>query len=153
MPFARHLLVPTDFSQASRLAVEAAAMLARELSAKVTLAHVYDPSGLQPPATLGWTESQQTKLETEVRRAIEKSFADLEEAHFAGVEVADRVILRDPSPAHAICAFAERTGADLIVIGTHGRTGLKHLLIGSVAERVVRLANCPVLTLRSKAAD
>ena len=63
------------------------------------------------------------------------------------------MILRDESPAHAITSYAEKIGADLIIIATHGRTGLKHLLIGSVAERVVRHSAVPVLTLRSKADD
>jgi nucleotide-binding universal stress UspA family protein len=153
MPFARHILVPTDFSQASRLAVDAAAVLARQIGAKVTLVHVYDPGGLQPPAAIGWTDVQQKSLEADVRRSIEEGFEQLVRDHLSGVEVADRVLVHDPSPSHGICTYAERIGADLIVIGTHGRTGLKHLLIGSVAERVVRHASVPVLTLRSTAED
>lgn len=153
MPFATHILVPTDFSQASELASTAAAELARELGAKVTLVHVHDPEGLRPPATIGWSPTQQATLEKEIERAVGQSFDQLKAARFAGVNVADTVILHDASAAHAICAYAEKIGADLIVIATHGRTGLKHLLIGSVAERVVRHASCPVLTLRSKSKD
>jgi nucleotide-binding universal stress UspA family protein len=153
MPFARHILVPTDFSQASRLAVDAAAVLARQIGAKITLVHVYDPKGLAPPATLGWTPAQQKSVEIEVQKAIEQSFEELVKDHLTDVEVADRVILHDSSPAHGICEYATRVGADLIAISTHGRTGLKHLLVGSVAERVVRHAPVPVLTLRSTAAD
>jgi nucleotide-binding universal stress UspA family protein len=153
MTFARHILVPTDFSQASELALEAAAVLARQIGAKVSLVHVYDPTALPAPATLGWDAAQQRSVEAEVHASIEKSFAELETKRLAGVEVAERTVLRDPSPSQAICEYAEKVGADLIVIATHGRTGLKHLLIGSVTERVVRHASCPVLTLRSTAAD
>lgn len=153
MPFARHLLVPTDFSNASYLAVDAAAVLARQLGATITLVHVYDPDGLRPPATIGWTNTQQKSVEEEIKHAIEHSFAEVVSERLAGVDVADRVILHDSSAAHAICTYAERIGADLIVIATHGRTGLKHLLIGSVAERVVRHSTVPVLTLRSTQAD
>ncbi len=153
MPFATHILVPTDFSQASELAVDAAAMLARQLGVKLTLVHVHDPDALRPPATIGWNKSQQEGLEAEIERAVARSFAELKQEHLKGVEVADTVVLHDSSPPHAICSYAEKIGADLIVIGTHGRTGLKHLLIGSVAERVVRHAPCPVLTLRSTSPD
>ncbi|HEY8429656.1 MAG TPA: universal stress protein [Sandaracinaceae bacterium] len=153
MSFASHILVPTDFSQASQLAVDAAATLGRELGAKITLVHVHDPDALRPPATIGWTEERQASVEKEIERSIEHAFGELKKARLDGVEVADTVILHDPSAAHAICAYAEKIGADLIVIATHGRTGLKHLLIGSVAERVVRHSRVPVLTLRSTARD
>lgn len=152
MAFATHILVPTDFSQASELAVDAAAVLARRLGVKLTLVHVHDPSALRP-ATMGWTKSVEDGIETEVERAIESSFRKLVDERLEGVEVADTVVLHDSSAAHAICSYAEKLGVDLIVIGTHGRTGLKHLLIGSVAERVVRHATCPVLTLRSTSPD
>lgn len=153
MAFASHILVPTDFSQASSLALDAAAMLARELDAKLTLVHVHDPDALRPPASVGWTPEQQQTLEQEIERNVRDAFAALETERLAGVDVADRVILRDTSAAHAICKYAETVHADLIVIATHGRTGIKHLMIGSVAERVVRHAPCPVLTLRSSSRD
>ncbi len=153
MTFATHILVPTDFSQASELAVDAAATITRQLGTKLTLVHVHDPDALRPPATVGWSKAQQEGLEEEIERAVDRSFAELKEKHLEGVEITDTVILRDSSPANAICAYAEKIGADLIVIGTHGRTGLKHLLIGSVAERVVRHAACPVLTLRTTSPD
>jgi len=153
MAFASHILVPTDFSQASNLAVDAAAMLGRELGAKLTLVHVHDPDALRPPASVGWSPAQQQTLDKEIEQAVARSFTTLEQERLAGVEVADKVILHDTSAAHAICRYAEKIGADLIVIATHGRTGLKHLVIGSVAERVVRHASCPVLTLRSTLRD
>lgn len=153
MPFASHILVPTDFSQASELAVDAAAVLARQIGAKITLVHVHDPDALRPPATIGWSPEQKKGLEEEVAKAVDQSFAALKKDKLEGVDIADTVVLHAPSPAGAICSYAEKIEADLIVIGTHGRTGLKHLLIGSVAERVVRHAPCPVLTLRTSRPD
>lgn len=153
MAFATHILVPTDFSQAAALALDAAATLARELGAKLTLVHVHDPEALHPPASVGWSQAQQDKLEREIERTIRESFDEVEREQLAGVKVEDKVIVRDASAARGICDYAQKIGADLIVIGTHGRTGLKHLMIGSVAERVVRHAPCPVLTLRSTARD
>jgi universal stress protein A len=153
MSFASHILVPTDFSHASELAAQAAALLAKQFQAKVTLVHVHDPDALRPPVTIGWSGAQQSALVSQVEDAVEKSFAELVGKHFDGVEHVSRAILHDASAAHGICRYAEKVGADLIVISTHGRTGLAHLLIGSVAERVVRHASCPVLTLRSHRAD
>ncbi len=153
MPFATHILVPTDFSQASELAVEAAAALARSSGAKVTLLHVHDPAALRPPATIGWNDGRQQSVEHEIEQTIAQSFDALLKARLQGVNVSDMVVLHDSAAAPAICAYAEQVGADLIVIATHGRTGLKQLLIGSVAERVVRHSTVPVLTLRSRAVD
>ncbi|MCA9608059.1 MAG: universal stress protein [Myxococcales bacterium] len=152
MAFATHILVPTDFSDASKLATDAAAMLAKRFGAKVTLIHVHDPDGLRAPAHMAYSPMRQADVESEVKAMVEEKLGDLRDAGFPGVEVTAELV-EDESPAHAICAHAEQVGADLIVIATHGRTGLKHLLIGSVAERVVRHATMPVLTLRSHADD
>lgn len=153
MPFATHILVPTDFSEASHLAIDAAAALAEQTGAKVTVVHVHDPEALRPPATLGWSPSQQKDLDAEVEAAVAKGLDELREGKLAKVKELETVVLHDHSAAHAIVKYAEKVGADLVVISTHGRTGLKHLLIGSVAERVVRHAPVPVLTLRSHQAD
>jgi nucleotide-binding universal stress UspA family protein len=153
MAFATHILVPTDFSDASELAVDAAAMLARELGAKITVVHVHDPDALRAPATIAWSPAEVKNLSDEIERSIDASFAILKEQRLKGIPDVDSVIVHDASASRAICDLAENLGTDLIVISTHGRTGLKHLLIGSVAERVVRHATCPVLTLRSKKTD
>ncbi|MCB9598480.1 MAG: universal stress protein [Sandaracinaceae bacterium] len=152
MPFATHILVPTDFSDAAKLATDAAAMLAKRLGTHVTLLHVHDPDGLRAPAHLAYSPTREKDIDAEVRAWIDQRLAELRDSTFDGVDVTVAHIA-DESPAHAICAHAEKVGADLIVIATHGRTGLKHLLIGSVAERVVRHAKMPVLTLRSNAED
>ena len=153
MAFATHILIPTDFSDASHLAIDAGGVLAAQLGAKVTLVHVHDPDALHPPATIGWSAKQQDDLDAEITDAVAKGLDDLRAARLKTLEDVETVILHDPSASQAICKYAEKIGADLIVLATHGRTGLKHLLIGSVAERVVRHSHVPVLTLRSNADD
>ncbi len=152
MAFATHILVPTDFSDASKLACDAAAVIAARFGAKVTLVHVHDHDALRAPANLGYSPARRAELAEEVHAMIEEKLADARDRCFAGCDVTAE-LLEDASAAHAICTHAEKIGADLIVISTHGRTGLRHLLIGSVTERVVRHASVPVLTLRSHAAD
>lgn len=153
MPFATHILVPTDFSEASELALNATAMLAQKLGTKVTLVHVHDPSGLRSPAQIAYSPKRQKSVEQDVRQACQDALASARDGALKDVSDVDVALLEDASAARAICDYAKKAGADLIVISTHGRTGLKHLLIGSVAERVVRHAEVPVLTLRSTAND
>jgi len=153
MPFATHILVPTDFSEASQLAIDATSVLARKLGTKVTLVHVHDPSGLRSPAQIAYSPQRQKSVEEQVVKACRASLASARDEGLKDVPDVETALIEDPSPARAICDHAEKVGADLIVISTHGRTGLKSLLIGSVAERVVRHAQMPVLTLRSNADD
>jgi nucleotide-binding universal stress UspA family protein len=146
MAFTQHILVPTDFSQASELAVHAAAIVARQNGARVTLLHVLGLPMLYDE-DLEQARPEARELEAAVHdhldRVVEKLLGDLPDVKTA--------LLRDRSPAEAICQWALEQDVDLIVVATHGRTGLTHFLIGSVAERVVRHAPCPVLTMRSRA--
>ena len=153
MPFATHILVPTDFSEASALATQAAAVLAARLGCKVTLVHVHDPDGLRAPAQMSWSPERQADVETEVRQIAKADLDRVAGELLADVPEVAVELIDDESPARAICRRADEVGADLIVIATHGRAGLKHFLIGSVAERVVRHALVPVLTLRSSSKD
>jgi len=153
MPFATHILVPTDFSDASALATQAAAVLAERLDCKVTLVHVHDPDGLRAPAQMSWSPERLGTVEAEVKKIAHADLEKVAADHFGEVGEVSVELLDDESPSRAICRRAEEIGADLIVISTHGRAGLKHLLIGSVAERVVRHSPVPVLTLRSKSTD
>ncbi len=147
--FAERILVSTDFSQASYLAIDAAAVLAKSLGARVTLLHVVNTS----PEFVGPVPVSPSTLEAATHAAAERTKATLEElraSRLAGVDAEVRIV-DHASPAEGICEAAKELASELIIIATHGRTGLAHLLIGSVAERVVRHAPCPVLTLRSKA--
>ena len=153
MPFATHILVPTDFSDASKLATSAAAILAKRLGTKVTLLHIHDPDGLRPPAQIAWSPERRDDLDEQVRETCRLRLAEFRDSEFAGLDDVGTAVIDGESPALGICQYAQEVGADLIVIGTHGRTGLKHLLIGSVAERVVRHSVVPVLSLRTSSDD
>lgn len=134
------ILVPLDFSASSEPALGVARDLARAFAGTLILLHVREPlseSDGQRPRELPDTDS-----DFDLR--LEAIKLDLERE--GGVTVLTRC-LSGPAAA-VIIELAEREGADLIVMGTHGRTGLRHLIMGSVAERVVRRAACPVLTLK-----
>ncbi|MFW6050362.1 MAG: universal stress protein [Myxococcota bacterium] len=146
---AQHILVPIDFSEASDLALRAAALLAQQNGASLVLCHVLDPQPLGPRGTRGEPGTEQVFTEAGVEKKIHEELQRRAEHVLDGVEMRTAVIL-SPNAAAGICDYAEKEGVDLIVLSTHGRTGLSHMLIGSVAERVVRHAPCPVLTLRSK---
>jgi nucleotide-binding universal stress UspA family protein len=144
------ILVPVDFSPHSERALRYAARLAGWLGASVELVHVVD----NPFASGAWTSeiyvpSLPQMLESLVAdankrlEALEKVVAD------QGVKV-DTTVL-EGQPALAIIDHASDGRFDLIVMGTHGRTGFSHAFMGSVAERVVRRAPCPVLTVRATA--
>lgn len=140
-------LLPTDFSEAAAVGVQHGAELARRLGADVTLAHVWDATAMgEPPATLGWTPSKQEQLVAEVRAhlqgLLDRAKSDIGEDIEVKIE-----LLEHHSPATALADYADANGMDQIVVATHGRTGVSRLLLGSVAEKIVRLAPCPVLTV------
>lgn len=139
------ILVATDLSPASTLAIRKAIAVARENSAVLYVAHPYQPpslvlEGCVPPETYeNWDES----IRENVRMRL-KPFLD--EAAKAGVS-AEPLVLTG-SPREAIAESAKEIGADLVVVGTHGRTGVPRFFLGSVAAGVVSSAPCPVLTVR-----
>jgi universal stress protein A len=145
------ILVPTDFSPPSGAALATARALAAQFGASIHVIHVlHDPCttvayasdvyGYLPPGLKeSWQREAQTHLDAELTPA--------ERAQF---RVTTRVVFG--SPARCIVDYARDNAINLIVMGTHGRGGVAHLLLGSVAERVVRTAECPVLTVRGTAA-
>jgi universal stress protein A len=132
----KRLLVPTDFSVCSMRALRYAEELARRFGAEVALVHV-DESLVARSELSGLREAV---AEEELERLV---------ALLQARGVPARAVVRSGGAAEEITAETER--ADLVVMGTHGRTGLAHVLMGSVAERVVRHASCPVLTVRQRA--
>jgi nucleotide-binding universal stress UspA family protein len=141
----RTILVPHDFSPDANAALEAALDLARRLGAEVHLVHSYQqpidvlsPYGVAIPAG----------VIPEIRDAALARLRAIAERH-AGSGVALHVRVVEGTPSLAITDAAEQLRADLIVMGTRGLTGLRHLLLGSVAERTVRTARCPVLTVKA----
>jgi len=141
------ILVPTDFSKDAARALEAAGRILGPVTdhARVTLLHVYrtTPEIVTPwPAPVLMEASRD--VETEARKLLEETAAPLREL---GIEV--DVLARAGYPPEAIDEEARRIGADVIAMGTHGRSGLKRLFLGSTAERVLPAAPCPVLTVRN----
>lgn len=146
MQIPKHIVVATDFSPASEPALDAAAALAREIGAKVSLIHVFDPMPLVPPAAIPRPERMEGAIEEEMREKIVELLEEMKAERLEGLECEVAAVNHD-SAALGLCEWAEEHGADLVVVGTHGRTGLRRLLIGSVAERVVRHCHCPVLAV------
>lgn len=138
-PDRKSVVVPLDLSRDSLSAIDVAAQLVESPDALHTI-HVLPPLSAVEPGVAWGAITEQTAMENSARVVQEQ----LEEAGHGGLETE----IRFGNPAHAITEYAKEIDADLIVIPSHGRTGIKHLLIGSVAERVVRHAHCPVLVLR-----
>jgi universal stress protein A len=149
VPTFSKILAPTDFSDDSSLALKYAVELAQKFSAEIILVHVDQPLApvmvgeLNPGLDFGTmnriAEEQRLLAVRELDRTTER-------VRESGIK--SRSLMRVGAPFLEIINTAQSEGADLIVMGTHGRTGLSHVLMGSVAERVVNKAHCPVLTIR-----
>jgi universal stress protein A len=139
------ILVPTDFSAHAGEAFRVAQTLARAVGAEVILFHV-----AQPPAVV----SEGGKLLANPGKAdavnLWDRFHGMQPAD-AGVRVEHQVIVADRPRAGHILEMLDKLGCDLIVMGTHGRSWVKHRLFGSVTEEVVRLARCPVMVVKAPA--
>jgi nucleotide-binding universal stress UspA family protein len=143
----KHVVVATDLSESSHSALETAAFFAREHGATLELLHVFDPSPYVPLALPASGSALMSQASKEMREAIEKGLEEQAQKAFPGID-AKIVCLRREDAGEAIAEHAKSAGADLVIVGSHGRTGLKRVLLGSVAERVVRLSVCPVLVVR-----
>lgn len=142
-PAIRRLLVPVDFSDYSLEALEYAASLAKPLGAALTLLHVVEPASYGLDFTLAFGKSAHvTKSQAEARLAWLS-------APLAAQGLAVDQSVQGGAPAELILDWTSKQACDLIVMGTRGRRGLSHLSTGSVAEAVLRLAPCPVLTVKS----
>jgi nucleotide-binding universal stress UspA family protein len=141
----KRICCPIDFSDASRAAMEVAADLARRTGAELWLLHAYPVPGYTfPDGSVVASPKMLQDLADGAQRHLDEWRTAAEGLGAPRVETAKEA----GEPAAEIVAFARERGADLLVLGTHGRTGLEHALMGSIAERVVRKAHCPVLTVR-----
>ncbi len=142
------VLAATDLSAASLPAVSAAAEAARRHRARLSVLHAVDSGlSLAAYAALDRAGPPLSSLEEAGRRAREAAARSLADT-LARLEVQAETLVEDGPAAPAILGAADRLGADLVVVGTHGRTGIERLALGSVAETVVRAAACPVLVVR-----
>ena len=133
------VVVPIDFSDESIEAVDTALEIAGQAS-NIHLVHVLPDPGLSVPEVARSILENEERQE-QVTQALRERLGD---ARYSGLQI----VVEIGDPGQCIVDYAENIQAELIVTPTHGRTGIKRLLIGSVAERVVRLAHCPVLVLR-----
>jgi nucleotide-binding universal stress UspA family protein len=141
MPEIRRILCPVDFSEPSETALDYAIDLAKKFGADVQLVHVYQlPVYALPDGAMMAGPEFTTKVTTELSRAL----AELAKGK-TGVTLETHLV--EGIPYKEVVRLSEELKADLVVMGTHGRTGLKHLLLGSVAERVVRSSKVPVITV------
>lgn len=143
----RKILFPTDFSDGSDAALVFASSLARDNHAKLLVIHVHEPNIIYADG-LGAAYGVLPQEQREDSKALLESV----EPAFPGIDCERRLV--EGTPADAIVDLAKNEeGVDLIVLGTHGRSGISRLLMGSVAEAIVRRAPCPVLTIREPVKD
>jgi nucleotide-binding universal stress UspA family protein len=144
----KRICCPIDFSDASRAAMEVAADLARRFGADLLLLHAYPIPGYTfPDGSVVASPRMMQELADGAQRHLDEWRRVAEAAGAPRVGTATAI----GEPAHEIVGFAADERVDLLVLGTHGRTGLEHALMGSIAERVVRRARCPVLTVHPHA--
>jgi nucleotide-binding universal stress UspA family protein len=143
----KHVVVATDFGDPAAVALDYGRELARTFSAQLHLVHVVDDIAAHAvgfPTYIPNLTQLQTNAEQEARARLDERLFEEDRRALS----ARSVVLTSRSAAQAIVDFARDLPADLLVVGTHGRSGMAHLVMGSVAERVVRLGPCPVLTVR-----
>lgn len=145
----KKVLVPVDFSEPSRKALHYAQVFAEQFGAKLTLLHVVEPLSyppdfavvpLLPPDAEGPRLRELTKHLEELGRSV-------------GGTVGTESLVISGRPWQGVVDYAEESDTDLIIVSTHGYTGLKHVLLGSVTEKIVRHAPCPVLVVRDEEHD
>ncbi len=143
------ILVPVDFSDHSAAAQQTAVEIAKTYDAKIWLLHCYQlhPGGVSP-----YGVATPASYYDDVRESVTEQLRECQEKVAAEGIAAEASVSSEFTP-QAIVEMAEDIGADLIVMGTRGLTGIKHVMLGSVAERTVRLAPCPVLTVKAEGAD
>ena len=140
----RTLLVAIDFSESSSAVIDAAVELAKRFSATIHIVHAFDPP--IPLVTPYEVTIPEAYLDQTRKAASQKLAGVVKKVAAEGVTVESH--LAESPAAPAIARTAEEVGADLVVMGTHGHTGIKHLVLGSVAERTLRLAPCSVLVVK-----
>jgi nucleotide-binding universal stress UspA family protein len=143
----KKILVPTDFGEAADAALAYARALARNFGATIDVLHVAEDVSARMFAGEVYAavpQSMQADIEKMARKQLDQRVVDNDPTPL----VMQPVVVTSNAPALTIVQYAKESAIDLIVMGTHGRGAMAHLLMGSVAERVVRLAGCPVLVVR-----
>jgi nucleotide-binding universal stress UspA family protein len=142
----KKILLPVDFSDCSQKALHYAISFARQFQAQLLLLHVLE--SVYPPPELLVVDS--SALDSRVREEAQRQLAAWAK-EVPGIPL--RTVIRSGNPHLEIVAAAQENNTDLIILGTHGRSGMAHLFLGSTAERVVRRAPCPVMVVREREHD
>lgn len=140
----RKILVPTDFSETAYRALEQAVILATRFNADITVLHarlIHEDDPTELPKKLAHLKLAEDQIETEISRYMSDC------TQKAGMANIRHEVIRGYSAHSAILSYLNESDFDLVVMGTHGRSNIQQLLIGSVAEKIVRYASCPVLTM------
>lgn len=145
----KKVLVPLDFSEPSRKALRYAQAFAEQFGARLTLLHVVEP--LSYPPDFAVVPLLPPDAEGPRLQELAKHLAELGRSVGGGVETEPIVI--SGRPWQGVVDYAKEADVDLIIVSTHGYTGLKHVLLGSVTEKIVRHAPCPVLVVRDEEHD
>lgn len=143
----QHVLVATDFGEPSECALDVAVRLAKQSGAALTLLHVFEIPAYVYTETMYLSADLITPLQSAARARLDQVLAETRKSLPRA-----EALLRMGMPAREVLAVAEELDVDLVVIGTHGRRGLSHVLLGSVAEKIVRQSRVPVLTVRARKA-
>jgi nucleotide-binding universal stress UspA family protein len=141
------ILVPVDFSTCSGAALDYALMLQRELGAEVEVLHAFEIPAFVPPHVVVMMGEVEASLADHAEQAAKRELDAFLERHGAKGNTPRGVYLGPPGLV--VLERLESGGVDLVVMGTHGRTGLARWVMGSTAEKVLRGSKCPVLTIRS----
>lgn len=145
------ILIPTDFSEGSRQALRIASELAQTHSAKLHILHVTElPPGLDTGTMIAPSPGGIPVTIVDFAREQAVAWMNQDRERFVASGIDTEVSIEVGSVVDTVLDTAERLGADLIVVGTHGRTGFAHFVLGSVAERIVRRSAVPVLTVRKR---
>lgn len=147
----KKILVPVDLSPCSEAALDYAIPLARKIDCAVEVLHVLEPPRYVPPEAVVHVQgSAPTPFHTYAREYVERELkALISKRQVAGTPPLE-VHVRSGHPFETIVEAANGGDYEMIVMGTHGRTGMKHMLVGSVTESVIRACRCPVLAIREK---
>jgi nucleotide-binding universal stress UspA family protein len=142
----KSILVPIDFSPSSEKALAYAVVFARQFGATLTLLHVVESVATPDFAKSFPLVMENDRVMTECQQHLERVLKDLQ----IEPKLVEKTLVRQGPSYHEIAEAARTLKADLIILSTHGYTGLKHALLGSTTERVVRHAPCPVLVVRER---
>ena len=140
------VFVATDFSETSQKAIAYAKKMTSQMECKLGIVHIFDSSLIQTP--LPYYPAEHHFLDEFIKKARDKGKIKLDETAKDVGENCE-VYFLEGKPSKQLIKFVEENDVDLLILGTHGYTGLSRLFLGSVAESVLRKAQCPVLTIRS----